>query len=201
VRRGFTVRVNGVAQGVDAVPGTYVSVSRTWATGDVVDVEMPLSIRAVPTIDDPAVQSIEWGPTVLLVRDPATSYLDISLYGHMGLDGTLDSAFEPTGDGYFRLGDRVLEPAWSGDHTSYHMYVRRTEPRVVFAGLDSGVANAARPDGTTLLDAVWADGGFATRAEFLARVQATTESFTADGLISRRDAQRILLTAGKARMA
>jgi DUF1680 family protein len=201
VRKGFTVRVNDAVQDLEAVPGTYVSIARTWASGDVVDVDMPFSVRAVPTIDDPAVQSIEWGPTVLLVRDPSTNYLDISLYGHMGLDGTLDSAFEATGDGYFRLGDRVLEPAWSGDHTTYHMYVRRAEPRVVFAGLDSGVVNAARPDGTTLLDAVWADGGFATRADFLARVQTVAERFTTEGLISRRDAQRVLLTAGKARMA
>lgn len=201
VRKGFTVTVNGVEQELDAVPGTYVSVSRSWSPGDVVEVAMPLSIRAVPTIDNPAIQSIENGPTVLLARSASREYLKVSLYAHMGLDGTLEGAFTDLGNGYFRLGDLTFEPAWSGDDTQYHMYVERSEPRVVFAGLDSGVANAARPNGTTFLDVVWGDGGFADRAAFLQTVQRTVEQFTADGLLSRRDGQRVLVTAGKARLA
>ncbi|MBD5784595.1 glycoside hydrolase family 127 protein [Cellulosimicrobium terreum] len=201
VRKGFTVAVNGVDQELDAVPGTYVSVSRSWSSGDVVDVTMPLSIRAVPTVDNPSIQSIENGPTVLLARSASREYIQLSLYSHLGLDGTLDGAFTDMGDGYFRLGDLTFEPAWSGDDTQYHMYVERSEPRVVFAGRDSGVANAARPNGTTFLDVVWGDGGFADRAAFLSKVQRTVEQFTADGLLSRRDAQRILVTAGKARLA
>ncbi|WP_336721470.1 glycoside hydrolase family 127 protein [Cellulosimicrobium cellulans] len=201
VRKGFAVTVNGVEQELDAVPGTYVSVSRSWSPGDVVEVTMPLSIRAVPTIDNPAIQSIENGPTVLLARSASREYLKLSLYAHMGLDGTLEGAFTDLGNGYFRLGDLTFEPAWSGDDTQYHMYVERSEPRVVFAGLDSGVANAARPNGTTFLDVVWGDGGFADRAAFLQKVQRTVEQFTADGLLSRRDGQKVLVTAGKARLA
>ncbi|MET3977312.1 beta-L-arabinofuranosidase domain-containing protein [Cellulosimicrobium sp. BE325] len=201
VRKGFTVAVNGVEQDLEAVPGTYVSVSRSWSPGDVVDVTMPLSIRAVPTIDNPAIQSIEHGPTVLLARSASREYLKLSLYAHTGLDGTLDGAFTDLGNGYFRLGDLTFEPAWSGDDTQYHMYVERSEPRVVFAGLDSGVTNAARPNGTTFLDVVWGDGGFADRAAFLQKVQRTVEQFTADGLLSRRDGQKVLVTAGKARLA
>jgi DUF1680 family protein len=201
VRKGFTVAVNGVDQELDAVPGTYVEVSRTWSPGDVVDVSMPLSIRAVPTIDNPALQSIENGPTVLLARSSSATYLQLSLYSHLGLDGTLDGAFTDLGDGYFRLGDLTFEPAWSGDDTQYHMYVERSEPRIVFAGRDSGVANAVRPDGTSFLDVVWSDGGFADRAAFLRTVQDVVEQFSAEGLIGRRDAQRVLVAAGKARFA
>ncbi|MEG3615400.1 glycoside hydrolase family 127 protein [Isoptericola haloaureus] len=201
VRRGFTVAVNGVDQQVDATPGTYVSVSRDWSPGDVVDVTMPLSIRAVPTIDNPAIQSIENGPTVLVARSASREFLRLSLYPHMALDGTLDGAFTDLGDGYRRLGDLTFEPAWSGDDTQYHLYVERSEPRVVFAGRDSRVANPVRADGTSFLDAVWADGGFADRAAFLRTVQSTVEQFSADGLLSRRDGQRILVTAGKARFA
>ena len=69
------------------------------------------------------------------------------------------------------------------------------------AGLDSGVTNAARPNGTTFLDVVWGDGGFADRGAFLQKVQRTVEQFTADGLLSRRDGQKVLVTAGKARLA
>ena len=160
-----------------------------------------MCIRDRPTIDNPAIQSIENGPTVLLARSASREYLKLSLYAHMGLDGTLEGAFTDLGNGYFRLGDLTFEPAWSGDDTQYHMYVERSEPRVVFAGLDSGVTNAQRPNGTSFLDVVWGDGGFADRAAFLAKVQRTVEQFTADGLLSRRDGQKVLVTAGKARLA
>jgi uncharacterized protein len=201
VRRGFAVSVNGVDQEIEAVPGTYVSISRTWAPGDVVDVSMPLSIRAVPTIDNPAIQSIENGPTVLLARSSSRQYLQLSLYSHTALDGTLDAAFTDLGDGYHRLGDLTFEPAWSGDDTQYHLYIERSEPRIVFAGRDSGVPNAARPDGTTFLDAVWADGGFTDRSAFLRKVQRTVEEFSAEGLLGRRNGQRVLVAAGKAKFA
>lgn len=201
VRRGFTVKVNGQVQQLDARPATYVTVSRTWATGDVVDVEMPFSLRAVPTVDDPGLQSLEWGPTVLLVRGTATRTPEVGLYGSAALDGSLDRAITPTGGGYFTLGGATLEPAWSGDDTQYSMYIRRTEPRIVFAGTDSGAKNPARPDGTTFLDALWGDGGFASRTDFLAGVRRTVDAFSAEGLLSRRDAQRTLLAAGKARFA
>ena len=89
------------------------------------------------------------------------------------------------------------------DHHALAHVLARLEPHVVFARIDRGVANAARPDGTTLLDAVWADGGFANRADFLAHAPGDghPHGSTTEGLISRRDAQRVLLTAGKARMA
>jgi DUF1680 family protein len=199
--RGFTVAVNGERQDVEATPGEYVTLERRWAKGDVVEVEMPLAVRAVPTIDDPDLISLEWGPTVLLARSEQTEYLEVSLYAHMGLDGTVDSAFTPTGGGYFRLGDLELEPAWSGDHTTYHMYVRRSEPRVVFGGEDSGVANVRRDDGTSLLDAVWSGGGFENRGAFVSRVAHVAGRFAEDGLLSDADAETVVRTAARAKLS
>ncbi|WAP60567.1 beta-L-arabinofuranosidase domain-containing protein [Streptomyces sp. S465] len=43
--RGFTVRVNGVRQRVDATPGGYVSLKRTWRTGDRVEIAAPFTLR------------------------------------------------------------------------------------------------------------------------------------------------------------
>ncbi|MEL7975695.1 beta-L-arabinofuranosidase domain-containing protein [Isoptericola sp. F-RaC21] len=201
IARGFTVRVNGRRQDVDAAPGGYVSLDRRWSPGDVVDVEMPLGVRVVPTVDDPGLVSIEWGPTVLLARSKQTDYLELSFYGHMALDGTVDGALTPTGGGYFRMGDLELEPAWSGDNTSYHMYVRRSEPRVVFGGDDAGVENVRRPDGTSLLDAVWSGGGFPNRGRFVARVAEVADRFVGEGLLSAADAEKVVRTAARAKLA
>ena len=77
------------------------------------------------------------------------------------------------------------------------MYVQRTEPSVVFAGRDSGVANPRR-SGTTLLDEIWALAPFADRSAFLAAVGDVSESYVADGLLTSRNRQKVLLAAGRA---
>ena len=68
VRKGYTVSVNGEVQDLAAEPGTYVSLDRNWSSGDRIEISMPFSFRAEPAIDDPAVQSIYYGPTLLAVQ-------------------------------------------------------------------------------------------------------------------------------------
>ncbi len=70
VRRGCTVSVNGVTQKLATVPGRYVTIARHWKTGDRIEISMPMSFRAERTIDDAAVQSIYYGPTLLTVQAP-----------------------------------------------------------------------------------------------------------------------------------
>ena len=200
-RKGYAVKINGKKQNLVATPGKYVSIDRVWASGDVVEVSMPLGIRAVPTIDDPTIWSIEWGPTVLLARGSETDYISLSLYANMGLDGTLDSAFTDAGKGYFTLGNRTFEPAWSGDNTAYHMYVKRSEPTIVFAGVDTGIANVVRDDRTSFLDHVWADGGFANHGGFVSKVDHTVAQFVADGLLSEADGERVITAAAQSRIS
>ena len=134
-------------------------------------------------------------------RSAATKFLKLSLYASMRLDGSLDTAAKALGDNVFQLGDLTFEPAYSGGSALYHMYFERSEPRIVFAGTDSGVANARRANGTSFLDVVWAEGSFADRAAFLATVQRTAETFVAEGLLTRRDSQKVLVAAGKAKIA
>ncbi len=79
---GFAVTVNGapaavapVGTGADgtrhdpyawpAPTGAYVNVTRTWRSGDVVDVTLPKTLRLEPTPDDPRRAAIMWGPLVL----------------------------------------------------------------------------------------------------------------------------------------
>jgi hypothetical protein len=102
VRKGYTVSINGEVQAVDPVPGTYLSLSRLWSPGDRVEIGMPFSFRAERAIDDPLVQSIYYGPTLMAVQsepvgeDLESGLIDVSLYRHVKLDGDLVGAMIPS---------------------------------------------------------------------------------------------------------
>ncbi|MFD7024812.1 beta-L-arabinofuranosidase domain-containing protein [Promicromonospora sukumoe] len=196
----FRVRVDGEVQSVRA-DGGYVSLRREWRPGTVVEIEMPLTLREVPTPDDTSVVSLELGPTVLLARSAATTWLPVQAATWRRLDGTLDAPLTPADDGTWWLGDLVLEPTWSGSDARYHMYLRRSDARIAFAGTDpaadSGVPNAARADGSTFLDVLWSDGGFADRAAFVEAVLRTTHEFVDLGLLSAAEGRAVLVAAAR----
>lgn len=60
-----TVKINGKPLEASANPGSYLTISRTWKTGDRVEMELPmqLSVEAMP--DDPKTQAFLYGPLVL----------------------------------------------------------------------------------------------------------------------------------------
>jgi DUF1680 family protein len=210
-REGFTVRVNGEAQELDAVPGTYVSVSRTWSAGDTIEIEMPFGIRTERALDDPTVQSIHFGPTLLAVQgEPVgealeTGLVEVSLYRHVRLDGhlALAPAERPL---HFTLDGRTLAPFHVADPQSsephpYHIYVRRREPRIVFGSVDAGVDNRARADGLTLLDVVWDQAPFASHADLVAAVERVSEEWRAAGLLEQNERDAVVSAAGRAEEA
>ena len=59
------VKLNGRTLEASAEPGSYLTLTRTWKTGDHIELEMPmhLSVEAMP--DDPRVQAFLYGPLVL----------------------------------------------------------------------------------------------------------------------------------------
>ena len=67
--RGLTVRVNGQDVGVDATPGSWATVSRTWTRGDTVEVRVPLTLRMEP-VDrfHPDRVAVVRGPVVLVLE-------------------------------------------------------------------------------------------------------------------------------------
>lgn len=122
VRKGYTVRVNDEVQEVDAVPGTYVSLSRRWSAGDIIDISMPFSFRAERAIDDPSVQSIFYGPTLLVVQSPPVGesledgFLGLDFCRHVKLDGDLAPAMTPAGDPLsFTTNGHTLAPFFVAD--------------------------------------------------------------------------------------
>ena len=211
VRRGYTVAVNGSAQRIAATPGTYVSIDRQWKTGDRIEIAMPLTFRADRTIDDPSVQSIFYGPTLLAVQSAAvgdsleTGLIPVALYKHFKLSGDFASGMTPVPDKplHFTYNGQTLAPFFvsdpqAGQTQPYHMYVRRQEPAIVFGSVDSGVANASRDDGVTFLDAVWAGAPFADHGGFMAAVQRFAAEWRAAGKLTASDESAIVQAARRA---
>jgi DUF1680 family protein len=61
---GAQLKVNGVAQPAPA-PGAYATLNRTWASGDVVDLTLPMALTRESTNDNSTVQAVKVGPIVL----------------------------------------------------------------------------------------------------------------------------------------
>jgi len=57
--------VNGTPQPVDAAPGSYAIVARTWRTGDTLTVDWPLRVRTEPLPGSSEWIAVLWGPIVL----------------------------------------------------------------------------------------------------------------------------------------
>jgi DUF1680 family protein len=62
---GFDIRINGKQQELASTPGTYVSLTRPWQTGDRLEVHMPMSLRTEAFRDNPRKLAILYGPLVL----------------------------------------------------------------------------------------------------------------------------------------
>jgi hypothetical protein len=105
---GFEVKVNGQAQSLASQPGSYVSLQRTWQSGDTVEVRMPMTLRTEAFRDDPRKLAILYGPLVLCAEIEPGKPLPAVVAG----DGPIVSHIRPvsgkpltfvTSPGMFRL--------------------------------------------------------------------------------------------------
>ncbi|MFC0105411.1 beta-L-arabinofuranosidase domain-containing protein [Kibdelosporangium aridum] len=179
-RKGVTVTINGSHHVGKPTPGSYLTISRAWRSGDTVRVEMPFTLRAEQALDRPDVQSLMYGPVHLVARDSRTAMLEFSLYRNATLSGDLVRSLTPVAGKplHYTLDGVELAPFFEGTADPFHSYFRRVEPRVVFGGLDAGVANVVR-DGTSFLDTVWSAAPFPTKTDFVTRVDRVADRFYA----------------------
>ncbi|HEV2396779.1 MAG TPA: glycoside hydrolase family 127 protein [Candidatus Sulfotelmatobacter sp.] len=63
-----TVKINGAELKAFASPGSYLSVTRIWKTGDKIELRLPMSLHIDPMPDDETVQAVLYGPLVLAGR-------------------------------------------------------------------------------------------------------------------------------------
>ncbi|MFJ8822813.1 beta-L-arabinofuranosidase domain-containing protein [Streptomyces sp. NPDC102467] len=201
-RDGFKVTVNGRSIGGSSPqPGTYHSVRRTWRDGDTVRISIPFRLRVEKTPDDARTQALFYGPVNLVARDARTTAVELGLYRNAALSGDLLPTLVPVKGKplHYATPDGIeLAPFLEGTENPTHVYVRRAEPHLVFGGVDSGVANPVRDDGTSLLDEVWDAAPFRHKPALVAHVRVTTDAWAADGLLTSADAARAVTTAKRA---
>jgi DUF1680 family protein len=121
----YTVKVNGRTQDLDTTPGTYAAIDRTWSSGDTVDIAMPLRLHTEPVLDDPGIESVYCGPTLLAIKheavgdDLATGLIDLAVGDGLEAFEPADEPLHFTADGY------TFAPFHLGNREPYHLYWRR----------------------------------------------------------------------------
>jgi len=76
--QGFFVKINGVPQTVDAVPGTYLSLSRAWKHNDTIELRMPLHFHLCRLMDRPNIGDVILKP-FYETNGHHSVYLDVTL--------------------------------------------------------------------------------------------------------------------------
>lgn len=229
VRKGFQVTINNKPYSkAAAVPGSYLTLSRTWAAGDVVQVRMPFTLRTERALDRPDTQSLLWGPLLLQTLGSTAdnqTYNELSLYRHLKLDGDYAQAAtvksSPAGDSIFTFtgsnGALTARPYYIGKTDAASAYFRRVEPTIVFGSKDTNIANRKRndglprydvpvanvaspgTDGPTFLDVVWDSAPFASHDAFVGVVKSVVQAFVGKGVYSQSEGQKIVKAAGAAK--
>jgi DUF1680 family protein len=72
-----TVKINGRVLEATASGGSYLSITRSWKTGDRIEISLPMKLRVEAMADDPTLQAFLYGPIVLA--------------GDLGSDGLTDA--------------------------------------------------------------------------------------------------------------
>ncbi|MGE5420836.1 MAG: beta-L-arabinofuranosidase domain-containing protein [Chloroflexota bacterium] len=67
--KGFFIKINGKDEKVKAVPGSYLTLSRTWKDGDTVELRMPFQFYLEPVMDQQNIASLFFGPVLLAAQE------------------------------------------------------------------------------------------------------------------------------------
>lgn len=88
---GFNVAINGTPQNVNATPSSYLTLDHDWKVGDVVTVNVPLTLHVDVAPDDNKVQAAMYGPLVLAARLGTEDLTNSMIYGDSGPRGWGDA--------------------------------------------------------------------------------------------------------------
>lgn len=59
------VKINGKSEKVKAQPGSYLTLSKKWKDGDVIELRMPFQFHLEPVMDQQNIASLFYGPILL----------------------------------------------------------------------------------------------------------------------------------------
>ncbi len=62
---GFSIKINGTIHNTSNIPGSYVSINRTWQDQDVIEIEMPFQLQKEALLGDTHKHAFLNGPLVL----------------------------------------------------------------------------------------------------------------------------------------
>jgi hypothetical protein len=167
---------------------------------------MPLSYRVERTPDDPSVQSVHYGPLLMVSLGgaaPPVTWRQHGFYRHHTLDGDFSRAFTATdtplqvsSHGHTFAPFFVADP---GAVVPYHAYFLRAEPVVAFGSVEAGVPNDEIRDnaGLTFLDRVWEEAPFKNHRQFSATVDRVSRDWQRSGLHTQ-DQRAAILDAARA---
>jgi DUF1680 family protein len=98
---GASISVNGTVQSVATTPGSYATVTRTWAAGDTIVVKLPMRVVMRAANDNANVQAITYGPAVLCGNYGSTSLAGLPTLAVSTITrtGTNSLAFTATANG------------------------------------------------------------------------------------------------------
>ena len=99
---GYKIRVNGTEQSINVAQGTasYAKISRTWSVGDVVTVDLPMTLRYTQCPNYYDYISFQYGPILLAAQTTASSTEEANATGlayealqnEYGHEGRMDHA-------------------------------------------------------------------------------------------------------------
>jgi DUF1680 family protein len=95
---GAVVSINGETKDLTANPSSYAAVEHAWKPGDVLTLDIPLSLHIAPAPDDKLVQAAMYGPLVLAARLGTEGLTTSMIYGGSGPRGSDDGYPMPTVD-------------------------------------------------------------------------------------------------------
>ena len=96
--KGAVVAINGTALDAAAAPSSYLTIDHAWKAGDVVTVDVPLTLHIATSPDDNKVQAAMYGPLVLAARLGTEGLTTGMIYGGSGPRGYDDGYPMPTVD-------------------------------------------------------------------------------------------------------
>jgi len=64
-QKGIDIKINGSRKRINQGPGSFISINRTWKSGDVIDIRIPFTLRLETMPDDSNRVAIMYGPLVM----------------------------------------------------------------------------------------------------------------------------------------
>ncbi len=158
---GATISVNGVAQNVTATPGSYATLSRSWASGDTVTVQLPMKVALKAANDNANVAAVTYGPVVLAGKYGGSTLPSLNV-GSITRTSSSALTFSATANG----AAVDLVPFYDAQGFSYTAYWNTGGAGAVTyrlvnvgSGLLLGIENMSTADGGRALQ--WSDNGTA----------------------------------------